>query len=47
MLGIIGAGDLKVPEEETGSVSNEDSSVDSSDNEDPRDRPCGRSKDYF
>uniref|UniRef100_A0A452F902 Ral transcription factor IIA subunit 1 like n=1 Tax=Capra hircus TaxID=9925 RepID=A0A452F902_CAPHI len=35
LLGIIGAGDLKVPEEETGSVSNEDSSVDSSDNEDP------------
>ncbi|KAB0379995.1 hypothetical protein FD755_007779 [Muntiacus reevesi] len=35
LLGIIDAGDLKVPEEETGSVSNEDSSVNSSDNEDP------------
>lgn len=35
LLGIIDAGDLKVTEEETGSVSNEDSSVNSSDNEDP------------
>lgn len=34
LLGIIDAGDLKVPEEETGSVSNEDSSVNSSDNGD-------------
>ncbi|XP_055396029.1 TFIIA-alpha and beta-like factor isoform X5 [Bubalus kerabau] len=35
LLGIIDAGDLKVTEEETGRVSNEDSSVNSSDNEDP------------
>ncbi|XP_044781830.2 TFIIA-alpha and beta-like factor isoform X2 [Bubalus bubalis] len=35
LLGITDAGDLKVTEEETGSVSNEDSSVNSSDNEDP------------
>ncbi|OWK09989.1 GTF2A1L, partial [Cervus elaphus hippelaphus] len=34
LLGIIDAGYLKVPEEETGSVSNEDSSVNSSDNGD-------------
>lgn len=35
-LGIIDAGDLKVLEEEAGSISNEDSTANSSDNEDPQ-----------
>lgn len=35
-LGIVDAGDLKVLEEEAGSVSNGDSTADSSDNEDPQ-----------